>query len=129
MLLLLTIVMPCLTWAQCDEIVRVDFKIKGKRVDFAHKMDLTFCAENQEIKPILYVNGFIVPDFGSLETIDVCFTYRKDKYLVEGLPVVKFESNWTFGIKKRTRKTLIFYTEFSPRNGGCGTEVVVTIAK
>lgn len=133
------LILPCHMFAQKDKIVNVSFDIEGANSFFSEDLHLLFRFDGKEIQPILFLNGFIVPDFGNAEAVDVCFVLKKQTYCINNLPVSKFEGSWTFGIDKKPFKeenrpqekgvNRIFFIRFTPANGGDGTQVVVTVKK
>lgn len=130
---------PFMCFGQNDKVVRVSFEVEDEEVDFSKGVNLTFNVDGREIQPLLFVNGFIVPDFGDTKTVDVCFSYEENKYCIERVSIVKFETNWTFGVdekpfrdvnKPQTKGVrLVYYIKFQPKNGGDGTRVDVAIRR
>ena len=126
--------------SQCQKIVQVTFEIEGEEANFANGVELSFFLGKQEIKPLLLINGFFVPDFGNAEKVDVCFRYKRKVYRIDGLSINKFETDWTFGIDRKPFKKeeyrpisenakMIYYISFNNRDGGVGTEVMVEITR
>jgi hypothetical protein len=109
--------------------VNVKFEIDGKTIDFANDVKLVININREEIEPLMFVNGFIVPDFKEAKEVDVCFIHKGNRYLFKGLPVSKFETNWIFGIVKKPsdkRNKKEYYMKFNPKDGGDGTQVTIT---
>jgi len=136
-LYLMCISFPHMAIAQNDKIVKVDFEIKGRKLN-SKDLDISFFTDSIEIKPLLCLGGFVVPDFGNAKAVDVCFSYKKKKYCIDKLPINKFETDWVFGIEKgyKQKKTapikdikLSYFIRFYPKDGSDGTQVVVTILK
>lgn len=125
--------------AQSDKVVQVYFDIEGKEVNFSNGVELSFFLDGKEIEPLLYLNGFVVPDFGNAKAVDVCFRYKRKVYRIDALPINKFETDWTFGIDKKPFKEenkpqnekvrMIYFIRFSPKDGSDGTQVIVAITK
>ena len=115
--------------AQNTMKVHVKFKIEGEKADFANGVKLVLFIKGQEIEPLLYINGFVIPDFKEIKEVDVCFIYGGSNYFFKGLPVSKFETDWVFGILKRPKNKdnrREYYIKFNPKDGGDGTFVTVT---
>jgi len=124
---------------QNREVVQVSVDVNGKSLDFSKGVELFFYVEGREIKPLLFLNGFVVPDFGNEDVVDVCFRYQKHIYCINKLSTSKFSGEWSFGVDKKPfseeNKSLlpiekgaktIYYIRFTPKGGGVGTIVVVT---
>jgi len=129
LLLIMGILCPEKGFAQNEMVVHVKFELDSKRVDFANEVQLIINVNGQEIRPLMYVNGFVVPDFKGMIEVDVCFIYKGYHYIIKGLPVSKFKTDWVFGIlskpiDKRNKKE--YYIKFNPKDGGDGTQVMVT---
>lgn len=136
---LMCLFVPYTMVAQSNKVVQVYFDIEGKEVNFSKGVELSFFLDGKEIQPLLYLNGFVVPDFGNAKTVDVCFRYKRKVYRIDALPVNKFETDWTFGIDKKPFKednkpqnekvSMIYFIRFSPKDGSDGTQVIVAITK
>lgn len=86
--------------AQENKIIQVEFEIDGSHTpcDFS-KVEILLSTNGQQIKPLLLLNGFIIPDIAA-EEIDVCFIYRKKKYIFPRVHHSKFSGQWIFGVDK-----------------------------
>ena len=125
--------------SQGQKIVQVTFEIEGEEANFANGVELSFFLGKKEIKPLLLINGFFVPDFGNAKTVDVCFRYKRKEYRIDGLSINKFEADWTFGIDRKPFKEenkpinekvkMIYYIVFNNIDGSDGTQVMVEILK
>jgi hypothetical protein len=115
--------------AQSERTIHVKFEIESKELSFANDVQLSIIINGQEVQPLMYINGFVMPDFKGAKEADVCFTYKSHRYLFKGIPVTKFETNWVFGIVKNPadhKNKREYYIKFNPKDGGDGTQVTIT---
>lgn len=92
--------------AQHNDIVQVEFEIDGSRslCNFS-EIDLLLSINGQKVRPILLVNGFIIPDTEEKE-IDVYFVYKNKTYFFPKVHRSKFSGKWVFGVDKIPFKQL-----------------------
>ncbi len=107
-------------FSQTCKTVNVRFDITGKSENFSKGISLILYINNEETIPLMFVNGFIVPNFKEVKVVDVCFIYNKKQYLFKKLPVSKFDTDWVFGIDKSG-----YFIRFNPKDGSDGTQVII----
>lgn len=112
-------------FAQNLNIVQVTFETGLKSDDFGGDIKLSINIVDREVVPLMFVNGFVIPDFKEVKVVDVCFKYKNKMYVFKALPTSKFETDWYFGIKSRKE----YYIRFIPKDGGDGTKVTVIKSK
>ena len=116
-------------FTQTPKTVSIMFEVQGKNINFANGVQFKLIIKNKEVQPLMYINGFVVPDFKGAEQVDVWFVYKSKNYFFKGIPVVKFETNWVFGINsshKNKKGKKEYYIKFIPYDGGDGTQVTIT---
>jgi hypothetical protein len=127
-----SIILSTICSAQIIKTINVKFELGAENVDFTKKIKLVLKVNNNQIEPLMFINGFVVPDFKGAEYVDIYFTYDNKSYAFTNTSVSKFETDWVFGIlKKTTDKTIEkeYYLKFIPRNGDLVTIVNVKIKK
>lgn len=123
-------------YSQIEKTIQVSFNIEGEPAVFSDMNRIEFTVGNNKVVPLQFLNGFVVPDFGDADVIDVCFIINGEKYCFRDLPVSKFETDWEFGVDRKpfnkefkpadVGDKFIYFLKFFPKNGGDGTQVVVS---
>jgi len=114
--------------SQNEKAIEVKFEIDGQEINFAKDIKIILSVNGKDIEPLMYLNGFISPDFKGAKEADVCFIYRRKRYQFKDLPISKFETNWVFGISKTAIEKKYkkkYYLKFNPKDGGDGTQVTI----
>lgn len=124
--LVLAISIQDLLAVEVGRFLRIEFEIEEvDKVDFANNIEMTISksgtGNNREIETLFFLNGFVVPDFGDAETVDVCFRYDGDDYCISEILVSSFDYNWTFGIDEEPFEN----SELQPYNDN--TEIIYYI--
>jgi hypothetical protein len=104
--------------SQDSSIIQVAFCIPGKTVDFAHDISLEILVNNRKVFPLMYLNGFVIPtEIHEAKKIDVCFIYKRKRYLFTNVSKNWFQPNWEFEIKFKSflkGTKLKYYLKFHP---------------
>lgn len=115
--------------------VKVKFEINGEvvnSINFANDVELIFTIHGHPVTPLMFLNGFIVPDFQGLEKVNVCFRYKKYNYIFDSIVCVKFyDTDLTLGIdnKPKDRRVKKIYTLAFDSRKFNSTERIVTVYK
>lgn len=119
-----------------QQFVKVQFEDEGIVSDMYKSLKIEFKIGDSIIEPLMFLNGFIVPEFNNITKIDIYVAYKGKKIYFKNIATQKFSADWTIGIDKKPFKQenpvpqghfkIIYYIKFEPKGGGVGTYVFVT---
>jgi hypothetical protein len=78
--------------AQKGSNIRVDIIVGNHERNFSDGFKLLFVANGKEIYPLVYLNGFVVPDFGEATHVDVYFLYKNKRFSFSNRYLTEFNT-------------------------------------
>jgi hypothetical protein len=112
--------------------VKVKLIEDGVKKDINGKFKVYFISDMDTMEPLLFMNGFVVPEFKNFQAVDLIFTYKEYTLHFNALPVQKLITDWIINIDnhpKEKKVKSIYAIDFIPKDGKDGTRVTVTVPK
>lgn len=111
--ILVIIIFTWFTWcnrifAQDSHNLQVSCNIKGKSIDFSQGVNLEITINGKISIPLMYKNGFIIPEISDSDKVALCFIYKNKRYFFSKVPLYFFkpnyvcQPNWILIVKKKT---------------------------